>query len=63
MRNWLDSCRGGATSLPGAAHIIRKYYTFAKQLPSASKRIHLKADELTFGDICRAMERWVKDNM
>lgn len=63
VRNFLDSCRGGANSLPGGSHIVTKYHAFTKQLPAASKKIKLNADELTYGDMCRAMERWVKDNM
>lgn len=62
VRNWLDSCRGGATSLPGGSYLVRKYDAFAKQLPSASKKLNLNANELTYGDVCRAMERWVNVN-
>ncbi len=62
VRNWLDNCRGGDTSFPGGAHIVKQYRSFTKDLPSASKKMKLKADELTFADVCRAMERWFKDN-
>jgi hypothetical protein len=62
VRNWLDSCRGGATSLPGGSYLVGKYVAFTKKLPSASKKLNLDANELTYGDMCRAMERWVKVN-
>jgi hypothetical protein len=62
VRNWLDNSRGGDTSLPGGAHIVKQYRRFTKDLPTGSKKIKLKADELTFADVCRAMERWFKDN-
>ena len=62
VRNWLDNCRGGDASLPGGSHIVDKYRSFMEQLPAASEKIKLKADELTYADVCRSMERWFKDN-
>jgi hypothetical protein len=62
IRNWLDNCRGGSKPLPGGSYLVRKYNAFTKQLPFASRKFNLKADELTYGDICRAMEGWVKLN-
>jgi hypothetical protein len=62
VRNWLNSCRGQASSLPGGSYLVGKYDAFSKQLPSASKKLKLDANELTYGDLCRAMERWVKVN-
>jgi hypothetical protein len=62
VRDWLDACQGGAYSLPGGAHIGDQYEEFARQLPSASTEMMLKADELTYADLCRAIEAWLKDN-
>lgn len=62
VRDWLDTCQGGAYSLPGGEHIDVQYKRFRKQLPSASAAIRLNANQLTFSDICRAMESWLKDN-
>jgi hypothetical protein len=62
VRNWLDSSRGGRISLPGAAYLIDKYNNFSNGLPAASEELNLDANKLTFGDMCRAMELWVKVN-
>jgi len=62
VRNWLDNSRGGITSLPGSAHIWKQYEKFGLDLPSASERLKLDADKLTYADLCRAMESWLKDN-
>jgi len=40
-----------------AIHEVR-----TRQLPSASKKYKLDADKLTYADLCRAMESWLKDN-
>lgn len=62
VRDWLDTCQGGTYSLPGGDHIYARFRKFSKQLPSASAAIHLNANKLTFSDICRAIESWLKDN-
>jgi hypothetical protein len=62
VRDWLNSGHGGAGSLPGGDYIGRRYYRFSRQLPSASKAIRLNARQLTYADICRAIEAWLKDN-
>jgi hypothetical protein len=38
------------------------YEEFTRQLPIASTEMMLKADELTYADLCRAIEAWLKDN-
>jgi hypothetical protein len=62
VRDWLDTCQAGAYSLPGGDHIHAQFKKFSKQLPSASAAIHLNASKLTFSDVCRAIESWLKDN-
>jgi hypothetical protein len=63
VRNWLDTCQGGKYSLHGGHHIWARYKAFNKELPSASKRLKLKKQQLTYSDICRSMESWLKDNI
>jgi len=62
VRDWLDTCQGGAYALPGGEHIAAQFKEFSKQLPSASAAIKLNANKLTFSDICRAIESWLRDN-
>ena len=62
VRDWLDTCRGGSQSLPGGAYIGARYDKFRRDLPSASKKLKLEADKLTYADLCRAMESWLKDH-
>jgi hypothetical protein len=62
VRDWLDTCQGGAYSLPGGERIHARFNKFSKQLPSASAAINLNADKLTFSDLSRAMVAWLKDN-
>jgi hypothetical protein len=63
VRNWLDTCQGGKYSLPGGHHIYDQYKKFNKVLPAASKGIELNKNDLTYSDICRSMESWLKDNI
>jgi len=62
VRDWLDTCQSRTYSLPGGEHIHAEFKKFSKQLPSASAAIKLNANRLTFSDICRAIESWLKDN-
>lgn len=62
VRDWLDSSRTYANSLPGGAYIARRYQMFDRDLPSASKRQKLDPTALTYADLCRAMESWLKEN-
>jgi hypothetical protein len=62
VRNWLDSSRDHANSLPGGAYITSRYQEFGRDLPSASAKQNLDAANLTYADLCRAMESWLKDN-
>ena len=62
IRDWLDTCRGGTTSLPGGTHICRQYEKFNRDLPSASRKLKLDPTKLTYADLCRSMESWLKDN-
>lgn len=62
VRDWLDTCQGGAYSLPGGEHIGDQYQKFCDHLPTASAGIKLNPDQLTYADICRAIEAWLRDN-
>jgi hypothetical protein len=62
VRDWLDSSRGGPRSMPGGSYVSKQYERFGRDLPSASKKLKLDADKLTYADLCRAMESWLKDN-
>jgi len=62
VRDWLNSSRGGPDSLPGGDFVSNRYSEFSRQLPSASRRLRLNPRELTYADICRAIEAWLKDN-
>jgi len=63
VRDWLDGCHPVNAPLPGGDYIADQYYKFCRQLPKASAEQKLTAEELTYADICRAIEAWVKDNM
>jgi hypothetical protein len=62
VRNWLDTCQSGSYSLPGGAHIGDQYQSFCEHLPTACAGMKLSPDQLTYADICRAIEAWLKDN-
>jgi hypothetical protein len=62
IRDWLNTGPGARNSLPGGDHISKQYNKFSRQLPAASKKLKLNADELTYADICRAIEAWLRDN-
>lgn len=62
VRDWLDTCQGGSYSIPGGEYIAAQFKEFRKQLPSASAAINLNANKLTFSEICRAIESWLRDN-
>ena len=61
VRDWLDS-HSGKKSLPGGSHIHNQYQEFLRQLPHKSKEFNLVAEELTYNDLCRAMEAWLKQH-
>ena len=62
VRDWLDTSQRGAYSLPGGTHIAGQYQKFCVEPPAASAGLKLDAEELTYADICRAIEAWLKDN-
>src|SRR5262249_38435071 len=59
VRDWLDASDRSSASLPGGNHITAQFYRFSRQLPKASKKLKLNARELTYADICRAIEAWL----
>jgi hypothetical protein len=63
VRDWLSAAHGRKSpTLPGGDHIDRQYRRFSRNLPEASRRLKLKASELSYPDTCRAIEAWLKDN-
>jgi hypothetical protein len=62
VRDWLDARQGEAYSLPGGQHLGDQYEEFCDQLPTALEKISLKADRLTYADICRSIAFWLRDN-
>ncbi len=62
IREWLNTVPQAKHSLPGGDHIAKQYLAFSRQLPAASRKLNLIAGELTYPDICRAIEAWLKDN-
>lgn len=62
IRDWLDTCQDEKYSLLGGDHIYAQYQRFCRNLPSALNKLSLKDDRLTYADICRAIEAWLKDN-
>jgi hypothetical protein len=62
VRDWLDTCQGGAYSLPGGEHIGNQYQKFSEHLPMASVGMKLNPNQLTYADMCRSIESWLKDN-
>jgi hypothetical protein len=62
VRDWLDACGRDRISLPGGDFISDQYAKFSQQLPRASRNRRLDARKLTYADVCRAIESWLKDN-
>jgi hypothetical protein len=62
VRDWLDASRQAGGSLPGGDYISRRFYRFSRQLPAASRKQKLDARNLTYPDLCRAIEAWLKEN-
>jgi hypothetical protein len=62
VRDWLNSFDQAPPNIPGGHHIAGRYAAFARQLPAAAQKQKLDVKELTYADICRAMESWLKEN-
>jgi hypothetical protein len=62
VRDWLNTSHKGYDPLPGGDYIGRRYYKFSRRLPTASEKLRLNARQLTYADMCRAIESWLKDN-
>jgi hypothetical protein len=62
IRDWLNACHRGSDLIPGGDFIAKQYNKYSRQLPNALKKKNLSAHELTYADICTAMESWLKDN-
>ncbi len=62
VRDWLDAAHQRQASLPGGDYIWQQYGKFSKQLPAASVSQRLNARNLTYPDVCRAIESWLENN-
>jgi hypothetical protein len=62
VRDWLNASQRKLPPLPGGSHIVRQYRKFTRQLPAASRRMRLSARQLTYPDLCRAIEAWLKNH-
>lgn len=60
VRDWLDTRNGGNSAIPGGDYINKQYRKFSRNLPSASEALNLVSSKLTYADICRAIEAWLK---
>jgi hypothetical protein len=49
-------------SLHGGDYIVKMFRNFTRDLPAASKKEHLNPTKLSYADVCRAMEAWLKKN-
>jgi hypothetical protein len=63
VRDWLDASRSGTISLPGGTYIREQYEAFGHDLPDALRKLNLNSAELTYADLCRAIESWRKANL
>ena len=59
VRNWLDAGRAHARSLPGGAYIVKRYEEFSGTFPCRIRRQKPNASNLTYADLCRAIESWL----
>jgi hypothetical protein len=63
IRNWFDSSRSTRKkSLHGGDYIVKMFRDFTRDLPAASRKEHLNPKKLSYADVCRAMEGWLKKN-
>jgi hypothetical protein len=60
IRNWLDTVDDRA--LAGGHHIWRSHQRFTEALPMAAREHRLNFRQMTYADICRAMEEWPSEN-
>jgi hypothetical protein len=61
VRNWLDSSRTTSKkSLHGGDYIVKMFRNFTRDLPAASRKENLNPKKLSYADVCRAMEAWLK---
>lgn len=59
VRDWL-STMSPRRQLAGAAHINDRYHQFSMDLPQLARELKLRADELTFQDLCTLVVIWLE---
>jgi hypothetical protein len=62
VRDWLNASGQTGSSLPGGAYICESFHRFSRQLPAGSRSQKLHVRELTYADLCRAIEAWLEKN-
>ncbi len=60
-RNWLRSSQTEGT-VPGPAHIWKRYTSFRKALPAICSDLHLKPSEMIFNDYATIASEWIARN-
>lgn len=60
-RNWLRSSQTEGT-VPGPAHIWKRYESFRKALPAICRDLHLKPSEMIFNDYATIASEWIAKN-
>ncbi len=61
VRNWLRSSQTEGT-VPGPAHIWKRYRSFRKALPAICQDLRLKPTEMIFNDYATIVSEWVGEH-
>lgn len=61
VRNWLRSSQTEGT-VPGPAHIWKRYRLFRNALPAICQELHLKPSEMIFNDYATIVSEWVSEH-
>lgn len=61
VRNWLRSSQTEGT-VPGPAHIWKRYRSFRKDLPGICEDLRLKPGEMIFNDYATIASEWVAEH-
>lgn len=61
VRNWLRSSQTAGT-VPGPAHIWKRYQSFRNDLPAICDDLHLKPSEMIFNDYATISSEWIAEH-
>ncbi len=59
IRNWLSNSTR-RTTIPGAAHIVRRYQEFQNALPTLCAELQLETPQLLFNEYARIAATWLQ---